>query len=498
MRNGLPGRLVIVCILLCLSIAQRAHASEAGCGQAQVERLLGAPAPPGPSASYIVPNTTVAPFYQWQSNNGYCGEVSLMSAGLAAGQWVSQYNTRIVCGGYFGPEANGSGPSLLQAGNPLGRNPNDNAQLLIQAPSQGITGPYDYDWAARCAANTGLSLIQYPSVTGYKQPNTGLAGYQDFMSWIKWQVIAGHQVTLGVMLNPAAGGSDSQYDHIVNVIKIGTNHAATDPSYYPDDVLYFDEHGVYTLKVNAKGVWSFAANPSIPLGAGTDSKGCTPYIFAYTFASLVKTRAQENASAAPAYAVVMPDANTTVETIAGNAGAKGNGGTTVVGPHNAAFAIAGPVDTQGVTKPVSLSILGTSTLTNGSWVANPPDQNSIPATGYNYENPYIGGPAGSCDNGNCVSNTQPAAMRMTFQATVHDLTPGALYNLYEYDFPTQTGALTGIAAALPLPSSDFNAQSDKANFVTAFVAQGSTYATGTLTRPSSEIVVFRAVPATAP
>lgn len=485
-------------LLVCLLTGQSAHASAPGCSQAHVESLLGAPAPPGPSAYYIVPNATVAPFYQWESNDGYCGEVSLMSAGLASGQWISQYNTRILCGGFFGPEANGSGTSLLQAGNPPGKNGNANAELLIENPSQGITGPYDYDWAGRCAANAGLALIQYPSTTGYKQPNTGLAGYQDFMSWIKSQMILGHQVTLGVLLNPAAGGSDAQYDHIVNVIKIGTNHAPTDPTYYPDDVLYFDEHGVYTLKVNAKGVWSFTTNPAIPPGAGADSKGCTPYIFAYSFASLVKTRAQENASGAPAYAVVMPDTATSVKTNTGNAGANGDAATLVTGPHNAAFAIAGPLDTQGVTKPVSLAILGTSTLTNGSWVANPADANSTPAALYNYENPYIGGPIGACDNGNCVSNTQPAAMQMSLQATVQDLTPGTAYNLYEYDFPAQTGAATGTAASLPLPSSDFNAQSGKASLVTKFVAQSATYVAGIVTRPSSEIVIFRAVPASAP
>jgi len=69
---------------------QRAVAAAPGCGQAPVEALLGAPAPPGPSAHYIIPNGNVAPFYQWQSNTGYCGEVSLMQAALANGEWLSQ------------------------------------------------------------------------------------------------------------------------------------------------------------------------------------------------------------------------------------------------------------------------------------------------------------------------------------------------------------------------------------------------------------------------
>jgi len=483
---------------LSMSMVHRAQAAAPGCGQAPVEWLLGAPAPPGASAHYIVPNATVAPFYQWESNNGYCGEVSLLSAGLAAGQWMSQFNVRSVCGGFFGPESRGSGPALLQAGNPPGDNGNYNAELLIENPSQGLTGPYDYDWAGRCAANAGLALIQYPSTTGYKTPNSGMAGYQDFMSWIKAQTIEGHQVTFGIMLNPAAGGSDPQYDHIVTVIKIGTNHAPTDASYYPDDVIYFDDHGVYTLMFDKKHGWSFAGNPSIPLGAGSDTKGCTPYIFAYSFASLVRTREQENARHAPAYAVVMPDAGTSIETNTGNNAPDGDGTNKVQGPHNAAFAISGPIDTQSVTKPISLSVLGTSFLVNGKWVPNPADHNSSPAAGYNYENPYIGGRPGTCDDGSCLTNTQPPPMQMQLQATVRGLTSGTAYNLYEYDFPSQSGTATGTEAALPIPTSNFNAEHSKASGVTHFVAQSTTYTTQVFSRASSEIVVLRAVPANAP
>ncbi len=498
MRKAFLAIVPPLALTLLAVVQSPAWASAPGCGQAPVEKLLGAPAPPGPSARYIVPNATVAPIYQWESNNGYCGEVSLMSAGLASGQWMSQYNARMVCGGYFGPESYGYGASLEQAGNPPGKNGNYNAELLLENPDQGLTGPYDYDWAARCAENAGLALTQYPSTTGYQRPNSGLSGYQDMMSWIKSQIIAGHQVTLGVMLPKAAGGSDPQYDHIVNVIKIGTNHSATDPGYYADDVLYLDDHGVYTLKLSAEGVWSFTSNPSIPPGAGSDAEGCTPYIFAYTFGSFVKTRAEANAADAPAYSMVMPDANTTVRTNTGNDAANGDGTTTVPGPHNAGFSISGPIDTQGVTVPVSLAIVGTSTLSNGVWIANPADENSSPAAGYNYENPYIGGPPGTCNHSNCISNVQPAAMQMTLQATIRGLTAGTTYNLYEYDFPTQGGSDTGTAAALAIPTADFNLHSSMATGKTTFVAQGPTYMTPALTRMSNQIVVFRAVPASAP
>ena len=498
MKFRLPDIIFIGFAVFSCLIAHQASAAAPGCSQARVERLLGAPPPPGPSLHYIVPDGIVTPFYQWENNNGYCGEVSLMSAGLANGQWVSQYNTRLVCGGFFGPESDGMGASLQQAGiDPRKSGPtgNLNAQLLIETPYQGLTGPYDYDWAKRCATNAGLVLLQYPSNTGFQMPNSGLAGYRDFMSWIKAQVIAGHRVAFGIL---DAGGTDPQYDHIVTVVKIGTNHAPDDPSYYPDDVIYFDDHGAYTLKRSSSGKWHFAENPGIPPGAGKDSKGCTPYIFAYSFASFVKTRLQENANKAPAYAVVLPDANSVVKTTTGNDGANGIGVTPIKGPHNVAFAISGPLDPESETVPVSLAILRTYSLVNGGWVANPADENSTPAAGYNYETPYIGNQSRQCKRSNCDTNTLPAAMQMRLQATVHGLTPGTAYHLYEYDFPTQTGAATGYAAALAIPTSNFNMQSGKASHITSFVASGSEYVADAVSRLSTEIVVFRAVPADAP
>ncbi|MGH2447098.1 MAG: hypothetical protein ACRDFS_00615 [Chloroflexota bacterium] len=495
MRKTLVGSTLLVCLLALNVLPRSAEASAPMCGQAQVETLLGAAAPPGPSAYYIVPREPVSPFYQWESNNGYCGEVSLIQAALNNGQWLSQFNARRVCGEFLG-QTGGSGPSLQQAGTSPSKGANYNAQLLLQTPSQGLSGPDDFGNAARCAANTRMDMITYPSNTGYRVPNSGLAGYEDFMSWIKAQVIAGNQVTLGVLLN---GNNDPQYDHIVTVIKIGTNHSPTDSTYYPDDVLYFDDHGLYTLTRSSTGTWSFALNPSIPLGAGSDSTGCTPYIFAYTFASLARTRAAANASGAPAFSIVIPKASGTTETVAGNAGKNGLGTSKVPGPHDFAFAVSGPSDPQGVTVPVVLTILGTKTLTNGVWQANPMDANSVPNAGYDYENPYIGGPVGQCDDGSCVSNDEPPAMTMTLQATVQDLTPGVTYNLYEYDFPSlKSSTAVGSDVALAVPTSDFNANSAMATSKISFIAKGTTYTAPEITRTSDKIVVFRAVPASAP
>jgi hypothetical protein len=44
----------------------------------------------------------------------------------------------------------------------------------------------------------------------------GMAGYEEYMSWVKQEVIGGHRVTIAILMN---GGSDPQYDHEVAVIK---------------------------------------------------------------------------------------------------------------------------------------------------------------------------------------------------------------------------------------------------------------------------------------
>ena len=89
-------------------------------------------------------------------------------------------------------------------------------------------------------------------------------------------------------------------------------------------------------------------------------------------------------------------------------------------------------------------------------------------------------------------------MLMSLQVTVSGLTAGTAYNLYEYDFPTLSGADTGTAAALNVPTRNFNANAAMASSVTRFTATGSTYVRAPLHMPSTQIAVFRAVAAWAP
>jgi hypothetical protein len=440
-------------------VAGLSPAAEPNCSQ----KLVDGTTPPATS-SYIYPRQTLQPFYQWENNDGYCGEVSMMQAGLNNGQWMSQFNARLICGTGLSQ----SGPSGACAAHQNAVN--YNAQLLIETPGTGVTGPNTYADAAMCLSNSRLSGTTFD----YTGQSTGLAGYQQYMSWVKQQVIAGNQVTIGVLLN---GYSDPQYDHEVAVIKIGTNHSPTDPTYYPDDVVYFDDHGVYTLEGD-----TITGNPSIPPGAGSNSTGCTPFVYGYTFGSLPNTRAGANREGAQGYSIIIPS-DQTIHTYAG-----GTGYATVpiLGPHNYGFSVVGPEDLSGETLPVALTIVG-PTETSGMF--NPLD----PIAGYDYENPMIG----TSTWGLSCTNTPPSAWMTNFvlRATVSGLTPGVAYNLYEYEFSAVQGE--GPAAALAVPIENFNANAGLATYTTTFTAVSSTFEQ-TITTTSNEIVVLRCVPVTAP
>jgi len=442
-----------------LVLVLSAGAAEPNCGQQLVDGTT-----PPVTAYYIYPRQPLKPFYQWENNDGYCGEVSMMQAGLNNGQWMSQFNARLVCG--TGLSQSGADGACAAHHGAV----NFNAQLLIEDPGTGVSGPNTYANAALCLANSRLSATTY----NYSGQSAGLDGYEEYMSWVKQQVSSGNQVTMAVLLN---GGSDPQYDHEVSVIKIGTNHSPTDATYYSDDVVYFDDHGVYTLAGK-----NFTSNPPVPPGAGSDSTGCTPYVFGYTFGSLAKTRAGANKHNAQAYSIVIPGDRT----IQVYTGGSGYDTVRIVGPHNYGFSVAGPEDPTGETLPVAVTIAG-PTVTRGS--TNPLD----PVAGYDYENPMIG----TSNLGQSCTNNPPGAWMTNFvlQATVSGLTVGSKYNLYEYDFSSITGE--GMGAALAVPVEDFNANAGLATHITTFTATGSTY-TQTVTTTSDKIVVFRSVAANAP
>ncbi len=377
--------------------------------------------------NFIVPKNPVAPFRQWMKNNGYCGEVSLIQAGMNQGQWMSQYNARLICGTGLSQ----SGPDGFCAAN-QGES-NYNAQLLLENVNPGDAR---FASADLCLKNSRLAYQVYD----YSKQPKGIAGFQHFLSWVKAQVIAGNQVTIGVL---SRGGEDPQYDHEVTVIKIGTQHSVTDSKYYDDDVLYFDDHHG-DIQVN-------------------------------TFSTLAKTRDGANNTGSN-YSILIPGVSPIYS---------GSGGDGIhLNPHaivgaNYAFGVSGPSDPEKVTLPVTLSIL--SSTTNGN--ENNPDS----LYGFNFENPSL--------ESSCTNKPPSRWMGLTLQVKVNGLTLGNSYRLYEYDFDGISGV--GAAAALKVPESNFNARAGEASKVTSFVATSNSY-TQTIKTTSDKVIVFRAVKADAP
>lgn len=184
----------------------------------------------------------IPPRFQWDSNNGYCGEVSLISAGLYYGQYVSQYDARTLAT----------------------NKPQNSSELLIGKNDQ------------TAAKKMHLNAVEW-NTAGEQSTN-------QFLAWIKKNVVKGYPVAIGIYTNeyrfygdpdPTAG--DTEYDHIVPVIGIGSNHSLTDPNYYADDVIYFSDNGL----------WGDASNP--------------PYNFNYSFNAFQGSRKQANARRGAVY-----------------------------------------------------------------------------------------------------------------------------------------------------------------------------------------------------
>ena len=426
------------------------------------QRLLGY-VPPATSAR-IMPARAIRPFYQWQSNNGYCGEVSLLQAGMNNGLWASQFNVRLLCG------YQSNGRDGFAKGTPLSQSGPDgycaahggSAEVASQLLIDDGDAAKGENSVLTCTENAGLAAVRYIT------PATvdGVAAYRDFIVWLKKQLIAGHWPTVGVLTQ---GGANDEYDHIVSVMFVGTNHAITDSNYYEDDVVYFEDHGAYTFDGASP-----TDNPAIPPGARANSRGCVPYVFGVRVGDLVRTRASFDAlTTGQPYAVALPRWSA-------------SGGSVL----DYAFAVTGPLDDDGVTLPVVVSIEKSST--NGS--ENPRD----PKAGYQYEAPYVG----STDDGTSCTNAPPSSwMDLELRVEVQGLVAGKRYKLYRYLFdgvkPVGGVLPVGAGAALAVPRARFTAQSARATSAATFTATGASYSE-TFALRSDRVAVFRAVPADAP
>lgn len=189
----------------------------------------------------------IPPRLQWNGNFGYCGEVSLISAGLYYGQYISQYDARSIASPSI-PQ-NKSKSQLM-----LGRNANDAASQMC------------------------LNAIEWDTIA---EQST-----DQFLAWVKTNVVKGYPVAIGIYTNeylfygktnPNAG--DVDFDHIVPVTGIGSNHSLKDPNYYGDDVIYFSDNGL----------WGDSAKPQ--------------FNFAFSFDAFQASRTQANAKKGAIYSL---------------------------------------------------------------------------------------------------------------------------------------------------------------------------------------------------
>ncbi len=195
-------------------------------------------------AEYTLKNN-IPPRKEWNGNKGYCGEVSLISAGLYYGQYMSQYEARAVA---------------------TQNSPQNTSELLL-----GVNDVY-------AAKKMHLEAVAWN--TGKEQTT------EQFLAWVKQNVLKGYPVAIGVFTNeylfynnshPNAG--DPVYDHIVPVIGIQSNHPFSDTGYYCDDIITFSDNGLWGDKKN------------------------TPYIFSYSFQGFLANRQQANEKNGPIYSL---------------------------------------------------------------------------------------------------------------------------------------------------------------------------------------------------
>jgi len=172
----------------------------------------------------------------------------MISAGLSFGQYVSQYDARAIAT----KNAPQNTKELL-----LGKKQNDQ-----YAATQLRMDSIEWDTDSE----------QYTS---------------QFLAWVKKMVLKGYPVAIGVFMNqyyfyqdsdPEDG--DSEYDHIVYVVGIESNHPLSDTNYYPDDIIIFSDNGL-------------AGDPHVP----------PQYLFKYPFSSFQKSREQANSPNSPPYSL---------------------------------------------------------------------------------------------------------------------------------------------------------------------------------------------------
>ena len=308
--------------------------------------------------------------FQWNENNGYCGECCTIAAGLTLGQYFSQYDVRDIAA-QAPSSVNGSAQKLANGLIALGCvllflalfSFPFSLPLVLLAACMVVSGV-----SAHVAAKPGPQTdVQYllgdndqftadqMRLKSVEWDNSANKSTKDFLVWVKEMSSKGYPVSIGLYTNEylfygntKSSAGEPEYDHIVSVLKVESKY--TDGLYHGDDVIYFSDNALW------------APDPKKP-----------QYIFSMTFDEIQKTRKQANAKDGPIYSLCCDPTY-------------GNYGQAITG-------------VKGDTLPCSVT------------------------TNINYESPEI------VDK----QNKRPAASQLQLTVTVSDLKPGVKYKLYKYD-----------------------------------------------------------------
>ena len=244
----------------------------------------------------------IPPRFQWNHHGGYCGEVSLISAGLYYGQYVSQYTARCA----------GSGITT-----------NSQCICCSDQSNQVLLGANNMSKAAVAAGNMHLNYVVFP--TEYNSQGT-----RDLLSWVKAYVLNGYPVAIGLYENQYLfygdtnrHAGDPEYDHIVPVYGIESSDSAPPPlpppflTYVGTDKIYFSDNGL----------WGPVNDPVNPPNLPNPAD---PYTFSSTFDNFQATREEANSPDGMQYSLAKSSAS--------------------VGTYG--IAITGIVDLDGFTIPI--------------------------------------------------------------------------------------------------------------------------------------------------
>jgi hypothetical protein len=168
----------------------------------------------------------VVPRLQWNVNSGYCGETSMICAGLNFGQYCSQWMARKLASPY---------PQYLAEN-----------QLLLGTGQD-----------TRAAVMMRLKASEYSSYVRVPSGDPGVPSREEelpsreLIVWAKSHLIQGHVPIIGVFNNvntlQEGGVGDGQYDHIVPIVRWESNFPLEDGGvhYYESDYLTLSDNGLY-------------------------------------------------------------------------------------------------------------------------------------------------------------------------------------------------------------------------------------------------------------